>query len=812
MRLRQAWLVAMLGIATVSGCSKPPPEPPPAPPPLSKQGLALSSWKMATPDLQDRLLLAHAVAKGDTEAMVMVATDIGKTAKVAAAIAALGGDIQTRFDDVGYLRARLALDRFAEVGALPNVLMAHLDGGGAHGLYENDRDLVRYPLIEPPHPLASAPKQANAIDTLLGAELDTPSASLAIEIESLLTAALSGENKVMARDDDGGRFPGGGLDLFALMANRAFEVHSTPLLFAAGAFGRVESVTGASSGRRVIAVGEFANERIPETASLGPAADGASKPELLAPGGFAHAASETDSLIAAARAESLPADARHIAWALRMSARRLDGFQAHEQGFGVIDTARAIELLKQLRDRKLDLPDIQTRAPVKTYLSRFLPEPGVGQGLYEREGWLVRQKDTRKITLLRQSGPATPLSYSLQWQGNDGTFTTTDTEVVLPCNEAVEVPVDISASAAGVHSAHLYLIDKASGLPVHALMTTIVAAEPFTAANNYRVEQRERSLPDASAKRYFLDVPPNISSLRLDAGVGAGQMQVLLTGGALDLPPSKVIAANQSAVLLVPYPPPGVYELTVLPTNSGAKDVRVAASIRYVDSQLDEEPSGVNGTTLWMNNIYAPLQRSAVLAEVGARRSLKDIGGPGGMRAYNVSVEPGSTTLRVAVSPPDGRTRVGLYLYDCASGACKLWGSEVFTRPVAKTLVVPTPRAGLWRVVVDATAPGAAFEYTQIVTHPRFGTGTVVGEDAERRTGARWNQKVSFQVDAAAPFGHDLVGLMDVVDPDSEADERAAPFSDWQATGDARNQPLRPLRLTTQVMRLDVSGSPSPGS
>jgi hypothetical protein len=53
---------------------------------------------------------------------------------------------------------------------------------------------------------------------------------------------------------------------------------------------------------------------------------------------------------------------------------------------------------------------------------------------------------------------------------------------------------------------------------------------------------------------------------------------------------------------------------------------------------------------------------------------------------------------------------------------------------------------------------------------------------------------------------------MDVVDPDSEADERAAPFSDWQATGDARNQPLRPLRLTTQVMRLDVSGAPAPGS
>ena len=802
----------MLGVAALAGCSKAPPEPPPAPPPLSKQGLSLSSWKAAGPDLHDRLLLANATAKGDTEAMVMVATEVGKTKDVATAIAALGGDIQTRFDDVGYLRVRLALDRLADVGALPSVLMAHLDGGGALGLYENDRDLIRYPLVASSSPPAPLRQPLEATDTLLGSDVGPASASLSIEIESLLTAALSGENKVLARDDDGGRLPGGGLDLFALIANRAFEVHSTPLLFGAGAFGRVEGVTGASSGRRAISVGEFANNRIPVTASLGPAADGASKPDILAPGGFANAASETESLIAAARAESLPADARHIAWALRMSARRVDDLQAHEQGFGIIDTARAMELLKQLRDRKLDLPDIQTRAPVKTYLSRFLPEPGVGQGLYEREGWLAGQKDTRKITLLRQSGPDTPLTYSLRWQGNDGTFKAADTEVHLPFNVPVEVPIEITAAAAGVHSAQLYLIDESSGLPVHALMTTIVAAEPFTAANNYRVSHREQALPGASVKRYFLDVVPNISSLRLDAGVGAGQVQVSLAGGELDLLPSKIIAPDQPAVLLVPYPPPGVYEITVLPTHAGAKDVQLAASIRYVDSQLDDKVPGVNSTTFWLNNIYAPLQRSEILTEVGARRVLKDVGGPGGMRAYNIEVEPGSTTLRVAAAPPDGRTRMGLYLYDCVSGACKLWGSEVFTRPVTKTLVVPTPRAGLWRVVVDATAPGTAFEYTQIVTHPRFGSGTVAGENTARKTGARWNQKVSFQVSAAAPFGHDLVGLMDIIDPDSEADERAAPFSDWQATGDARHRPLRPLRLTTQVLRLDVTGTAATGS
>lgn len=833
-----AGLVAMLGIAALSGCSKPPPEPPPAPPPLSKQGLSLSSWKAANPDLHDRMLLAHALAKGDTEAWVMVATEVGKTPEVATAIAALGGNIQARFDDVGYLRARLAIERLAEVSAIPNVLMAHLDGGGAHGLYENDRDLVRYPLADgagaqlrsnlQARPDATRPRveidtagvSLNATDTLLGVDVGSPTTMLAAEIESMLQAAADAENNVLARDEDGGRLPGGGSDLFALMANRAVEVHGKPFLYAAGALGHIEGVTGASSGRRVISVGEYTNRAvagiatssgrvgaagegaIPVVASLGPAADGGSKPDLLASGGFESAASATDSLIASARAENLPSDARHINWALRMGARRLDGYQSHEQGFGVIDTARALELLKQLRAQQLDLPDIQTRAPVKTYLSRFLPEPGVGQGLYEREGWLVGQSDTRTITLLRQSGVPTPLAYTLEWRGNDGTFSATQQEVTLPLNEPVQVQLNISAAQVGTHSAHLYLIDKASRLPVHALMTAIVASAPFTASNGYRVEYREQSVPATQPKRYFLDVPPNISSLRLDASVGAGCVQLMLNGGAINLPPSKIIAAGQPAVLLVPHPPPGVYELTAMPTNTPPTNLQIAAAIRYVDSQLDEKPPTDNSTTLWMNNIYAPLQRSSILTAIGARRVLKDVGGSNGMRAYNIAVEPDSTSLRVAASPPDGRTRIGLYLYDCASGTCKLWGSDVFTGPVSKVLVVPNPRAGLWRVVVDATSPGTAFEYTEIVTHPRFGHGTVEGENGERRTGARWNQKVSYRIETGAPFGYDLVGLMDVVDPQSEADERAAPFNDWQATGDARDQPLRPLRLSTQAMPL----------
>lgn len=790
--------------AVVAGCNKKDPVPtPPPPPPLTPQGLASSSWKAATPDLHDRLLIAHAIAKGKTEAIVMIATRIGATPAVAFEIAKLGGQIQARFDDVGYLSARLPLERLSEVTALPDVLMANLDGGGAGGLYAHDRDAVRYAVRFP----RFDGSYSMETDTLLSARRGVGDAvpgesrsNLSAEIEALLGAAADPDLAVLAHSSRSGRFPEGGQDIFALVANRAVEFYGKPMFAPAGDEARVDSINGAASGRRVLAVAST------ETgASRGPASDGGAKPDLLEPSAVASALAE---LIAAARTENLPSDARHISWALRMSAERVEGYQAHEQGFGVVDVARAKELLARVKAQRFELPDILTRAPVKTYLSRFLPEPGVGQGLYEREGWLAKRPDPRRITLVRQNGLPTPLTYTLQWQGNDGTFKVRQEEVILPFDTPVEVEIEIAPAEVGIHSAHLYLIDKITQLPVHAVMTTVVASEQFTAANGYTIQHSQKAIAGQRPRRYFLEVPPNVSSLRVNVAARSGQVSMLLgMGGIADagvnLPRAgKPIAVGKPQVAVVPYPPPGVYELTVLPAGSSPASVDVTASIHYVDSQLDAEPPRNNVTKLWMNNIYAPLQRSSVLAAVGARRMLDDIGGPTGMRAYNIMVPADSDSLRVAASPTDGRARMGLYLYDCSVGTCKLWGSDAFTKTTEKILIVPLPAPGPWRVVVDASAAGTAFTYAEIITNARFGTGSVAGEDEPRRTGARWNQQVSFQAHGRVPFGYDAVAVMDVIDAGGEAEEERAPYGDWQATGDARNEPLRPLRLTTQVFKL----------
>lgn len=742
----------------------------------------------------------------------MVATHKGATPAVAADIARLGGQIKARFDDAGYLYALLPIERLQEVTALPDVLMAHLDGGAPGGSYALDRDLV--------YSAASMWSSSNFTlpNTLLGvwaeppgaspsaaareARLDTPASNpLSLGIEQLLRDASSALTEAITENGGEGRFPAGGQDIYALMANRTVELSGKPIFVPTGDGARVDSISGAAAGRRVLAIRRVNADgdregKLPVRASKGPASDGGAKPDLLG------SATEATELVAAARAENLPADARHIAWALRMSARRLDGYQAHEQGFGLIDLERAKELLRQVKSRRFELPDILTRAPVKTFLARFLPEAGTGQGLYEREGWLLKRAERRKITLLRQNGSPTPLTYTLQWQGNDGTFKARQDEVILPFDTPVEVEIEITPAQVGIHSAHLYLIDKASQLPVHAVMATIVASEQFTAANGYTIRHGDQPLDRSRSTSYFLEVPPNVASLRVDVAAKAGQAEMLLgIGGPIDvsvnLPRAgRPIVPGKPALVLVPYPAAGVYELTLLPSGQGNARVDVSASIHYIDSQLDEAPPENNGTKLWLNNIYAPIQRSSVLAEVGARRTLEDVGGPTGMRAYNITVPADSTTLRVAASPPDGRARLGLYLYECVDGTCNLWGSDVFTKTTDKLLIVPKPRGGLWRVVVDAGAAGTAFKYSELITHPRFGSGTAEGVDEPRRTGARWNQTVSYQVQEPVPFGYEAVGVMDVVDTESEAQERAARY------GDARMEPLRPLRLTTQVFKL----------
>ena len=74
--------------------------------------------------------------------------------------------------------------------------------------------------------------------------------------------------------------------------------------------------------------------------------------------------------------------------AFNSTARYLDGYNAADQGNGLINVPAAWELLKD----RVEPVNITSRVRVNTILSDFLAEPGFGRGIFDREGVTLGQR------------------------------------------------------------------------------------------------------------------------------------------------------------------------------------------------------------------------------------------------------------------------------------------------------------------------------------------------------------------------------------------------------------------------------------
>ncbi len=179
--------------------------------------------------------------------------------------------------------------------------------------------------------------------------------------------------------------------------------------------------------------------------SRGPREDGGFDPEIVAPGaaistipmwqaqgclaqtcpvgyalfnGTSMAAPQSTGagalLVSAAQQFGAQHQPDQIRKALLSSSRYLTGrYQAYEQGVGLIDVGAAWDLLKT----NLKSDDISSSVPVNTLLSPFLATPGVGKGIYDREGVTAGDSYTRTYTFTRNDGPGGTTTYDLSWLG-----------------------------------------------------------------------------------------------------------------------------------------------------------------------------------------------------------------------------------------------------------------------------------------------------------------------------------------------------------------------------------------------------------
>ncbi len=61
---------------------------------------------------------------------------------------------------------------------------------------------------------------------------------------------------------------------------------------------------------------------------------------------------------------------------------------------------------------------------MNTVLSGFLATPGVGTGIYDREGVTAGQRTPARTRSRARAAGTNPRTFNLSWVGNDGTFST----------------------------------------------------------------------------------------------------------------------------------------------------------------------------------------------------------------------------------------------------------------------------------------------------------------------------------------------------------------------------------------------------
>ena len=553
--------------------------------------------------------------------------------------------------------------------------------------------------------------------------------------------------------------------------------------------------------------------------SRGPREDGGFSPELVAPGaaisstpmwqpggpvagtytlppgyslfnGTSMAAPQATGvgalLVSAAKQANVQHQPAQIRQALISSARYLnDGrFKAYDQGLGLINVEAAWDLLKT----NIKTVDITGTVQTTTLLSGFLATPGVGTGIYDREGVTAGSSYTRTYTFTRNDGPGGSITYNVGWVGNDGTFSA-PSSITLGKGAPAQLPVAITP-ASGDHSAILTLDDPSTTGIDYATMNTVIAPLEFSAPSYSQTI--ESTIARGQTKHYFFRVPANVPALKVDLTgggdtAGAGAIRFLRWhpwGLGID---SNAVSncyngapggctTGSATSRSVTNPQAGVWEVTVdarrNSDNLNGAPFTLTATI--LGASVSPNPDTIASATIGvpvsrsytLTNLFGAFTGRAVGTTLGSARLGTFTIAHLAQQQYVTAIPAGATSFRATIgSPSDPAADLDLFVYNCTTGTCVLAGQSA-DGDSEESVTINNPAAGNWLVLIDGfnvPAGSTSYKYIDVFrTTTALGQISVTDANALRAAGSSWTVPATVTANAAPGTGRVLYGNVEV--------------------------------------------------
>lgn len=614
----------------------------------------------------------------------------------------------------------------------------------------------------------------------------------------------------------------------AMLYDRLIEQYNVQMFISAGNSGSgLNTIGDPSVASKVMSVGSYISkdtwqknygsdstetDNLHGFSSRGPREDGGFKPQVVAPGsaistvptwqpggpvagtyelpaGYAmfngtsmaapQAAGAAALLVSAAQQSGVQAQPAQLRQAINSSARFIDRYGAYEQGNGLMDVGAAWNVLRQT----VKPVTITSSVEVNTLLSGFLAKPGVGVGIFDREGVSAGDSYTREYTFTRTSGGSKAIAYELTWVGNDGTFSSAGS-VSLPLNKPVTLLVTVEPEASGIHSAILNLDDPATPGIDHQTLNTVVAAEQFTAANNYTVTN-DGAIGRNQTRSYFFEVPAGTPAFKVDFSgpdgtKGTGQARFLRFhpyGVGIDsnsslscYTPSAGSCVGSPTSRTTSNPQAGVWEVTVEGRRtSDAEYASYTLTASILGASVSPNPDTITsaapgvpvGRDYDITNLFGAFTGRAVGTSLGSARIDTPTIANLAQQTYEVEVPAGSTSLRATIGGTSDPA-ADLDLFVLRNGVVVGQSADGDSE---ESVTLANPEAGTYTVLVDGYAVPAGtttYKYVDVFANPAFGSVSLTDANALRPAGSSWTVAGTVTANQAPAEGRVLLGNVQV--------------------------------------------------